>query len=123
MGRHDEIERAAVNVRRRWGDELGQSSGPHVFRTHQVAAICSVCVRTVCRWCDEGLLYCYRLPRTGPQPGPRRIPRSGLVAFMRAGGIPSQRPDLLPFDGSAIVLPSWQPQDAPGRTQSIPPNL
>jgi hypothetical protein len=65
------------------------------FTTHEVAAIASVSVRTVTKWCDDGLLVCHRLPRTGPKRGYRRITRGDLVAFLRTYGIPSSRPDLL----------------------------
>lgn len=65
------------------------------FATGDVARICGVSARTVCKWCDTGLLKCHRMPRGPFQAGHRRILRADLEAFMRQHDIPSRRGDLL----------------------------
>lgn len=55
-----------------------------VFTTGQVAKICKVSNRLVHRWCDEGLLPCYRLPASRD----RRILLEDLRTFMADHRIP-----------------------------------
>lgn len=52
------------------------------FTTYQVARLCTVAPRTVVKWCDSGRIA--GVWRIGPKnSGDRRIPREGLVAFLR----------------------------------------
>ena len=55
-----------------------------VFTTGQVAKICKVSPRTVCKWFDAGRLHGYRIP--GGQD--RRILRGELIRFLKAHGMP-----------------------------------
>ncbi len=57
--------------------------GDRVFTTGQVAKICGVAPRTVCKWHDAGTIQGYRLPGSDD----RRIPRRDLVAFLQAHGM------------------------------------
>lgn len=56
-----------------------------VFTTGQVAAICKVATRTVCKWFASGRLKGYRIPGSND----RRIPRADLLAFLRENDMPS----------------------------------
>ncbi len=85
------------------------------FTTQEVAAIAAVSVRTVAKWCDSGLLACYRLPATERQAGYRRIARGDLVAFLRTHGIPSSRPDLV-----TVALPPEAAPPGPSRRRPGP---
>jgi len=60
-----------------------------VLTTGEVARICSVAPRTVTKWFDTGKLRGYRIPGSRD----RRIPRSQLIAFMRAHRLPLERLD------------------------------
>ena len=55
-----------------------------VLTTGEVAKICSVAPRTVSKWFDSGQLRGYRIPGSRD----RRIPRSQLIRFMKAHGMP-----------------------------------
>lgn len=55
----------------------------NIFTTGQVAKICNVFPRTVCKWFDSGRLRGYRIP--GSQD--RRIPREHLLRFLREHGL------------------------------------
>ena len=55
-----------------------------VLTTGEVAKICSVAPRTVSKWFDSGQLRGYRIPGSRD----RRIPRSQLMRFMKAHGMP-----------------------------------
>jgi len=55
-----------------------------VFTTGQAAKLLKVAPRTVSKWCDNQGLECYRLPGSTD----RRIPRTGLVAFLVANSLP-----------------------------------
>lgn len=55
-----------------------------VFTTGQVAQICKVSPRTICKWFDSGRLRGYRNP--GSQE--RRIPREYLIKFLKEHGMP-----------------------------------
>jgi excisionase family DNA binding protein len=55
-----------------------------VYTTGKIAKLCGVSPNTVSRWCNEGLLPCYRVPGSSD----RRITSDALIAFMKARGIP-----------------------------------
>lgn len=55
-----------------------------VFTTGQVAEICKVAGRTVCKWIDTGRLKGYRLPGGLD----RRVSRGELIRFLADTGIP-----------------------------------
>ena len=55
-----------------------------VFTTGQVAKICKVAPRTVCKWFDSGRLRGYRIPGNPD----RRIPREHLIKFLKEHGMP-----------------------------------
>lgn len=55
-----------------------------VFTTGQVARLCRVAPRTVCKWFDSGRLRGYRLPGSND----RRFPREALIQFLKANGFP-----------------------------------
>jgi len=55
-----------------------------VYTTGDVARICQVAPRTVSKWFDTGRLKGYRIPGSLD----RRIPRDGLIEFMRSHGMP-----------------------------------
>ena len=55
-----------------------------VFTTGDVATICHVSTRTVCKWFDSGHLRGYRIP--GSQD--RRVPREHLIRFLKEHGMP-----------------------------------
>jgi two-component system response regulator RpaA len=71
--------------------------------TGRVATLLGVCPRTVSVWFDSGKVGGYRLPGRGPGPGDRRIPREGLVAFLRSNGMPVPA-ELLPKTRRRSVL-------------------
>lgn len=60
-----------------------------VLTTGEVARLCHVAPRTVSKWFDTGKLRGYRIPGSRD----RRIPLSGLLAFMRVHGIPLEGMD------------------------------
>ena len=98
----EEISRAAARVFRRWraedsvdGNAKARRLGAGIYTLGQVAKICGVANRTAAKWCDAGLLRCYRLPECEH----RRILREDLDEFLAERGIPSQRPDLYPGPG------------------------
>jgi len=63
-------------------------AGP--FTTGQVKTMLSVSDRTVQKWCDSGMLPCYRLPGYGKdRPGDRRVTRRELLEFIAKHGIPT----------------------------------
>ena len=95
MAQENEIDRAAKAVRRRWRNDEDPAIWQREFTTYDIASICGVSPRTVCMWCQRGLLRYNRLPDTPDQKGHRRILREDLIAFMRQHGIPSLRPDVL----------------------------
>jgi excisionase family DNA binding protein len=51
-----------------------------VFTTGEVAEICNVAVKTVCKWCDSNWLPTTRLPGGGH----RRINRKDLIEFCKS---------------------------------------
>lgn len=56
-----------------------------VFTTGQVAKLCEVAPRTVSKWSDQGKIRgVYRIPDSQD----RRIPREGLVRFLKEHGMP-----------------------------------
>ena len=55
-----------------------------VLTTGRAARLCQVSQRTVCKWCDLGLLPHWRLPGSED----RRILKSVLIGFMRTHGMP-----------------------------------
>ena len=55
-----------------------------VLTTGEIAKICNVSPRTVCKWLTAGQLRGYRLPGRGD----RRILLQELARFMRAHGVP-----------------------------------
>lgn len=55
------------------------------FTTGEVAKICRVAVRTVCKWFDQGRLA----GRVEPVTKNRLIPRDVLVAFLERHGFPT----------------------------------
>lgn len=91
------VEAAAARVRASWGvGDPGQARarvplGGSIFTLGQAADICGVSHRTCSKWCDSQSLKSYKLPLCNH----RRIKREDLVEFLRAHGMPSQRPDLL----------------------------
>lgn len=64
--------------------------GVDVFTTGQVAKRQGVAPRTVSKWTDSGKLKSYRLrmDATGAHAGDRRIPREGLIEFLKQRGMP-----------------------------------
>lgn len=62
--------------------------GVDVFTTGQVSRLLGTAARTVSKWCDSGLLPCYRIP--GSQD--RRILRTHLRAFLAKSGMPDPFP-------------------------------
>ena len=65
-----------------------------VFGTGEVASICGVHAKTVCKWADSGKLPSYRIPGSRH----RRVTRQALMRFMRDNGVP---PDgLAAFDAA-----------------------
>lgn len=56
----------------------------NIFTTGQVAKICNVFPRTVCKWFDSGRLRGYRIP--GSQD--RRVPKEYLLRFLREHAMP-----------------------------------
>lgn len=58
-----------------------------VFTTGEAAEICSVSQQTIIRCFDKGKVKGFRIPGSKF----RRIPREGLMAFMRENGIPLHR--------------------------------
>jgi hypothetical protein len=57
------------------------------FTTGEVAKVCAVAPRTVCKWFDSGMLRGFRLPGSPD----RRIPFKSLVRFLKEHGIPLER--------------------------------
>ncbi len=49
-----------------------------IFSTVQVAKVCQVSTRTVCNWCDRGLLKGFKIPGSRV----RRIPQDRLELFL-----------------------------------------
>jgi excisionase family DNA binding protein len=58
-----------------------------VFTTGEAAKICRVSQQTIIRCFDKGILGGYKVPGSRF----RRIPRTGLVAYMTKYGIPMDR--------------------------------
>lgn len=56
-----------------------------VFTVGEVAKICKVAPRVICKWLDSGRLKGYRIP--GSQD--RRIPREYLIKFLHEHGMPT----------------------------------
>ncbi len=63
---------------------MSEATVATVYTTGDVARICQVAPRTVSKWFDTGRLKGYRIPGSLD----RRIPRDGLVEFMRSHGMP-----------------------------------
>jgi len=57
-----------------------------VFRTGDIAKICSVATRTVQKWFDEGILKGYKLPDSKD----RRVRIEDLKEFMDRYNMPTQ---------------------------------
>lgn len=53
------------------------------YTTRQVAEMLHVTSKTVCKWCDTGMLLCSRISERGW----RYVTRSNLVAFAREHGL------------------------------------
>ena len=62
-----------------------------LLTTGQVATICGVAPRTVCKWFDSGRLSGYRVPGSND----RRIPRDALEKFIREYKLPQSMLDAL----------------------------
>lgn len=60
-------------------------AGP--FTTGQLCTLLSVSSRTVQKWCDSGMLRCYRLPNLHDA-GDRRVTREEVLRFVREHGLP-----------------------------------
>lgn len=69
-----------------------------VLTTGDVAKICNVAPRTVCKWFDAGQLSGYRVPGSKD----RRVPRVNLIAFMRQHGLPLN--GVLPPQKQILVI-------------------
>lgn len=95
----------------------------HVLSTGQVARICGVAPRTVCKWFDTGRLKGYRIPGSMD----RRIPKDELVRFMREAGMPLRGMDrpmaivltvtadpYLPAGAATVLGGDWNVRHAPG---------
>ena len=63
---------------------MSEATVATVYTTGDVARICQVAPRTVSKWFDTGRLKGYRIPGSLD----RRIPRDGLIEFMRSHGMP-----------------------------------
>jgi two-component system response regulator RpaA len=74
-----------------------------IFSIVQIAKICGVAPRTVCKWFDSGRLRGYRAPGSPD----RRIPREFLIKFMVEHRMPlpaefrQGQPDML--EGVAVL--------------------
>jgi excisionase family DNA binding protein len=77
-------DRRSVVERRQEGRPSAKRVRKKVLTTGQVAKICRVAPRTVCKWFDSGRLPGYRIP--GGQD--RRIPREHLIRFLKEHGMP-----------------------------------
>lgn len=62
-------------------------SNVEVFTTGQIAEICKVSHRTVCRWIDSGRLKGYRIPGSKF----RRVPRENLIQLLEQHEMPTHR--------------------------------
>lgn len=74
-----------------------------VFTTGEAAALCKVSQQTIIRCFDSGRLDGFRVPGSKF----RRIPREGLVRFMRKNGIPT---DILESGPKRILAVDDDPQ-------------
>lgn len=63
---------------------FGEHVMQEVYSTDQAAKIVKVSARTISKWFDSGRLPGYRIPPHQE----RRIPRDGLVKFLRDHGMP-----------------------------------
>jgi len=75
-----------------------------VYTTGQVAKICMVTPRTVCKWVDDGRLKGYRIPGGND----RRIPTEQFVRFLKENNFPL---DMMPLAAVPYVV-----------TVCLPPN-
>lgn len=80
-----------------------------VYTTGQVAAVCRVSPRTVCKWIDEGLLRGYRLAGGWD----RRVPRAELERFLAEHGMPTAALDGA-RDGCDVLVVSAAPRPVCG---------
>ncbi len=71
-----------------------------LYTTGEVAKICKVAVRTVCKWTDHGDLKSFRIP--GSQH--RRIPHDALIKFLKMKDYPTD--GLVGVDGVEMLLVS-----------------
>ncbi len=53
------------------------------YTTGDVARICQVAARTICKWCDQGLIRHFRQAGTNN----RLIPQPELVRFLKEHGL------------------------------------
>lgn len=81
----------------------GFRAGKGSLTTGQIADLCEVASRTVCKWIDSGRLRGYRIPGTQD----RRVHRDRLVEFLVAGGMPVP-PGLLPGGALLVGLPAGE---------------
>lgn len=56
------------------------------YTTGQVAKVCRVSTATVLKWCDSGILRCFRIPGSRD----RRIPGEYLAEFLKQHGMPAE---------------------------------
>ncbi len=77
---------------------MNEVSESTVYTTGDVARICQVAPRTVSKWFDTGRLKGYRIPGSLD----RRIPRAGLVEFMRLHGMPLG--ELGSIEGGKVLI-------------------
>lgn len=80
----------------------------YIYTTGEVAKICGVCMRTVCKWIDSGKLKGHTIPGSDH----RRVTEKELVSFMAKIGIPMPD-DWVPKSPVEIAKrPSNFPQDS-----------
>ncbi len=70
-------------------DDSSNLSSKQVFTTGEAAEICKLSQQTIIRCFDSGRLHGFRVPGSRF----RRIPRDGLIRFMRENNIPIDRLD------------------------------
>lgn len=72
-----------------------------LYTTGDVAELCQVTPRTVCKWFDVGLIEGFCLPLSGD----RRISRDSLVRFMKKHNFPTDELEQLDGDNSGERQP------------------
>ncbi len=73
------------------------------YTTGDIAKLLGVASRTVCKWCDSGLLKCHAIPGGGKQgaAGHRRISQTALEAFL------ARHPDFPAPESLRTARPAW----------------